>query len=208
VTEGTSQSDINSSDLTEDRRLSHYVDMWKQSVETQQHFNTIEWQIRGLALTVATFALGASGWVAKDGSAIGPISLGAVAALAGLILWYAFYFVDRHWYHPLLKAAVEHGSVIEDEIKKSLPQAGMTRTITARSAYKPRGIVRLLSRMKKGDEMHSDDKLAWFYKIGGFALVLAVLGLQIAALLSPVKAAPQQIVVTISQGPSGASTPR
>jgi len=146
--------------------------------------------------------------VAKDGSTIGPISLGAVAALAGLILWYAFYFVDRHWYHPLLKAAVEHGSVIEDEIKKSLPQAGMTRTITARSAYKPRGIVRLLSRMKKGDEMHSDDKLAWFYKIGGFALVLAVFGLQIAALLSPVKAAPQQIVVTISQGPSVASTPR
>ena len=57
MTEGTSQSDTNSSDLTEDRRLSHYVDMWKQSVETQQHFNTIEWQIRGLALTVATFAL-------------------------------------------------------------------------------------------------------------------------------------------------------
>ena len=165
VTNSPEEPDVAGLDLTVDQRTSHYVDMWKQSVETQQHFNNIEWQIRGLALTVATFALGASGWVAKDGNTIGPISLGAVAALAGLVLWYAFYFVDRYWYHPLLKAAVEHGSIIEDEIKRDLPQAGMTRTITARSAYKPRGLVRWLSGTKKGHEMHSDDKLAWFYKI-------------------------------------------
>lgn len=195
-------------DLTVDQRTSHYVDMWKQSVETQQHFNNIEWQIRGLALTVATFALGASGWVAKDGNTIGLISLGAVAALAGLILWYAFYFVDRYWYHPLLKAAVEHGSIIEDEIKRDLPQAGMTRTITARSAYKPRGLVRWLSGTKKGHEMHSDDKLAWFYKIGAFALLLAAVGLQAATLLTPPTTEPQQVVVTISQAPTVTATPR
>lgn len=110
-------------DLTVDQRTSHYVEMWKQSVETQQHFNNIEWQIRGLALTVATFALGASGWVAKDGNTIGPMSLGAVAALAGLIVWYAFYFVDRYWYHPLLKAAVDHGSIIHCDRKRVHHQA-------------------------------------------------------------------------------------
>lgn len=208
MTQSPEQPDVAGLDLTVDQRTSHYVDMWKQSVETQQHFNNIEWQIRGLALTVATFALGASGWVAKDGNTIGLISLGAVAALAGLILWYAFYFVDRYWYHPLLKAAVEHGSIIEDEIKRDLPQAGMTRTITARSAYKPRGLVRWLSGTKKGHEMHSDDKLAWFYKIGAFALLLAAVGLQAATLLTPPTTEPQQVVVTISQAPTVTATPR
>jgi hypothetical protein len=193
--------------MTANERAGHYIDMWKQSVETQQHFNTIEWQIRGLALTVATFALGASGWVAKDGNTIGPVSLGTVACLAGLILWYAFYFVDRHWYHPLLKGAVEHGSLIEDEIKKDLPQAGMTRTITARSAYKPGVLVRLLSGTPKGSEMHSDDKLTWFYKIGALALLLAAAGLQLATLFAPVTTTPQQIIVVMSQGPTPSATP-
>lgn len=179
------EGDAASGDLTAEARAALYLDMWKQSVETQQHFNNIEWQIRGLALTVLTFTLGAAGWVAKEGSQIGPASLGTVAALAGLILWYAFYFVDRHWYHPLLKAAVEHGSLIEDELKKSLPLAGMTRTITARSAYRPRGLVRRLNFLREGEEMHSDDKLTWFYRIGALALLLAAAALQVAACISP-----------------------
>jgi hypothetical protein len=185
-----------------------YVEMWKQAVATQQHFNTIEWQIRGLALTVATFALGASGWVAKDRGSVGLISLGAVAALAGLVLWYAFYFVDRYWYHPLLKAAVEHGSLIEDEIKKYLPQAGMTRAITAGSAYTPNWLVKRLSGAGKDGVMHSDHKLAWFYTIGAWALGLAALGLQVAAWTSPVTAAPQQIVITITAPPPAATPHR
>ncbi len=197
-----------SSILTESERVSFYMEMWKQSVETQQHFNTIEWQIRGLALTVATFALGASGLVAKDGISIGKISFGAVVSVAGLVLWYAFYFVDRYWYHPLLKATVDHGSLIEDEIKRNLPQGGMTRKITAGSAYKPNRLVRFLSRTPKGGEMHSDDKLAWFYKIGAAALLVTAVGLQAAALLSPVAPSPQQVVVSVTQAASSGPTHR
>ncbi|GAA1770930.1 hypothetical protein [Nostocoides vanveenii] len=55
--------------------------------------------------------------------------------MIGLLLWYAFYFVDRVWYHPLLKASVAHGTKIEDEIKRSLPEAGMTAAITAGSSH-------------------------------------------------------------------------
>lgn len=169
--------------LTRDQEVGHYIDMWKQAVEVQMHFNDIEWRIRGLALTVATFALGAAGVAAKDGTRVGWFSLGALVILIGLLLWYAFYFVDRVWYHPLLKASVEHGTKIEDEIRKTLPAAGMTASITAGSAYPTKRVVRFLSRRK---EMHSDDKLVWFYKIGAIALVLATVALQFGALVGPV----------------------
>lgn len=167
--------------LSRDQEVGHYIGLWKQAVEVQMHFNDIEWRIRGLALTVATFALGAAGIAAKDGTKVGWFSLGALVIVIGLLLWYAFYFVDRVWYHPLLKASVAHGTRIENEIRRSLPEAGMTASITAGSAYKPRGLVRIFSGRKN---MHSDDKLVWFYKTGAFALVLAAIAFQVGALLA------------------------
>jgi hypothetical protein len=167
-------------ELTLAEQLTQYVDIWKKSVDVQQHFNDIEWRIRGLALTVATFAIGAAGVAAKDGSRVGWISLGTLVLLVGLILWYAFYFVDRVWYHPLLKAAVEQGTIIEDEIKKHLPRAGMTATITKRSRQDVGKVVAFLSRKPT---MHSDDKLAWFYKIGAAAFLVSAIALQIGVWL-------------------------
>lgn len=191
-------------ELTRDQQVGHYIDMWKQSVEVQMHFNDIEWRIRGLALTVATFALGAAGVAAKDGTRVAGVSLGSLVIVIGLLLWYAFYFVDRVWYHPLLKASVAHGTVIEDEIKKSLPQAGMTATITARSEYQTRGLVLRLSRKSV---MHSDDKLVWFYKIGAVALALAAIALQVGVLIGvastkePISPAPSQPSSSTSSRP-------
>lgn len=166
--------------LTVHEQVGHYIEMWKQAVQVQQHFNDIEWRIRGLALTVATFALGAAGVAAKDGTRVGWFSLGALVILIGLLLWYAFYFVDHVWYHPLLKAAVSQGTRIENEIKKVLPQAGMTASITAGSVQPTGRLVGFLSRRKT---MHSDDKLVWFYKIGAAALIIAAAALQLGILL-------------------------
>ena len=56
--------------LSDDDKVPFYLDMWKQTVTVQQHFNDIEWRIRGLALTVLTFALGAAGVASKDSTAI------------------------------------------------------------------------------------------------------------------------------------------
>jgi hypothetical protein len=175
--------------------------MWKQSVEVQMHFNDIEWRIRGLALTVATFALGAAGVAAKDGTRVGWFSLGALVIGIGLLLWYAFYFVDRAWYHPLLKASVAHGTQFEEEIKKVLPAAGMTASITAGSIHKPKGTVRILSRRK---EMHSDDKLVWFYTVGAIALALAAIALQAGVLMGSAAHRSSDTPPT----PTASSTPR
>ncbi len=97
----------------------------------------------------------------------------------------------RVWYHPLLKAAVGHGTVIEDEVKKSLPQAGMTAAITAGSTHRPAAVIRFVSRKS---EMHSDDKLTRFYQVGAAALLLAVIALQVGVLLrAPAKSSRRSV---------------
>jgi hypothetical protein len=166
--------------LTLDQQVGHYVDMWKQTVTVQIHFNDIAWRIRSLALTAATFALGAAGVATKDGTKIGPISLGSLIITIGLLLWYAFYFVDRVWYHTLLRAAVQHGTRIEEEIKKALPQAGMTAAITEGSIHHTNRLEKFFSRKAT---MQSDDKLRWFYKVGAAALVTAAIALQIGTMV-------------------------
>jgi hypothetical protein len=181
-------------------QVGHYVDMWKKSVDVQQHFNDIEWRIRGLALTVATFAIGAAGVAAKDGTKVGQVSLGTLVLLVGLILWYAFYFVDRVWYHPLLQAAVAHGIQIENEIRKHLPQAGMTATIKARSPQSVGKIVRFVSRRTT---MHSEGKLNWFYGVGTAAFLTSAVALQIGVWLDAgTPARPQRVDVRIVETPA------
>jgi hypothetical protein len=182
-------------ELSDSAKLGHYVDLYKQAVQTQQHFNDIEWRIRGLALTAATFALGAAGFATKDQPAFHGISLGTVVVIVGLILWYAFYFVDRYWYHPLLKASVAQGTLIEREIQRFLPAAGMTQAITEGSRYRPTRLVRLLSGTS--DEMRSDDKLLWFYKVGAGALVVVAVGLQLVASLADRQATPDPATTVV-----------
>lgn len=155
--------------------------MWKQATQVNQHFNDIEWRIRGLALTAATFAIGAAGVAAHDGETFAHVSVGTLLLLAALVLWYAFYFVDSAWYHPLLRASVKTTTAYELEIEKSLPVSGLAQSITEGSAYKPKGFVRVLSGTPMGGEMRSPDKLRWFYQIGAVALIAVAISLQLYA---------------------------
>lgn len=181
---GATEQPIGSSEdrpLTLVEETGFYIDLWKQSVDVQMHFNDIEWRIRGLALTVATFALGAAGLAAREGTRVGTLSLGVLVLIVALLLWYAFYFVDRTWYHPLLKGSVDNASRVEKQIQKVLPAAGMTQAITRRSVQEASRLQRIVFR---SSEMHSDNKLAWFYGTGAIALLLAAVALQIGLCLS------------------------
>lgn len=193
--------DTGNSGLSEDQRVGHYIEMWKQTVQVNQHFNEIEWRIRGLALTVATFALGAAGLAARDGAEVLGISLGTLVVGVGLVLWYAFYFVDRAWYHPLLKASVVHAESLEEAIKDTLPLAGLSQQITAGSPYAPNRLVKALSRTT--DRMQSDNKLVWFYGVGAAALALVAVLLQIASLFDQPASSgdePQEVEIHIDRG--------
>lgn len=184
-----------SSPLAPEDSVRFYLDLYKTAIDVQKHFNDIEWKIRGLALTVATFALGAAGVAAQSGTSVGPVSLAAAVLLLGLTLWYAFYYVDRFWYHPLLKAAVTQGIVYEKELARYLPLANMTALITARSAQKAPWMIRKLSGANSADKkMHSDNKLRWFYLVGAATLLTAALGLQFVAIFSASAATVRELV--------------
>ncbi|WP_426376274.1 hypothetical protein ACN9MI_25740 (plasmid) [Rhodococcoides fascians] len=186
-------------------QLGLYVDIWKKTVDVQQHFNDIQWRIRGLALTVATFTLGAAGLAAKDSTRIGFLSLGATVSLVGLMLWYAFYFVDRYWYHVFLKAAVDQGKSLEYVLNQHLPEAKLGGTITARSSsvypgaiasksYRTylsakrlrfRGPVGGLVRFwRRPTSMDSTKRLTWFYAVGSVPFVVVAITLQVSALVA------------------------
>jgi hypothetical protein len=161
--------------MNDEEALKSYVEMWKQTIAVQQHFNDIEWRIRQLALTALTAALGAAAVAAKDRTAVSlfgyRFQLSSTLLVFGLVLWLAFYFVDQVWYHRLLMGAVQHGEALEDAIRVYLPEAGLTKAISKASPY----TIRL---GKKSVEIHSKLKLRLFYLIGAGALILGVVALQ------------------------------
>lgn len=164
--------------------VKHYIELWKKTVEVQQHFNDLEWRIRGLALTSATFALGASGLAAKQGSSYHGLSVGTCILLVGLILWYGFYFADRYWYHSLLIGSVKQGSKLEEEIRRWLPDAGgLTDAISAASPEPRSKLLFWAPHNKTSNKMHSTDKLNVFYIIGAVALGLTAIVLQLPAFM-------------------------
>jgi hypothetical protein len=188
--------------LSESERVTSYIEMWKQATQVNQHFNDIEWRIRGLALTAATFAIGAAGVAANDGETFAHVSVGSLLLVVALLLWYAFYFVDSAWYHPLLKASVDKTMELEEEIAKSLPLGGLARAITEGSPYTPNAFVRRLSGTKPGVAMRSPDKLKWFYRVGAAALIAVAISLQMYAIFRhTAPPAPTRVVVVHGSNP-------
>ena len=170
--------------MDDESRIAHYVEMWKQTVTVQQHFNDIEWRIRGLALTALTFALGAAVIAARDQTAIKifawTVQLSSTVLTLGLFLWWAFYFVDQIWYHRLLIGAVQHGEALETVLREQLPEAGLTHQISASSQYPVRlGWGKARIHFKR--PLRSRMKLRLFYAFGSFALILPAVALQLGA---------------------------
>lgn len=205
-----------------------YLELWKQTVTVQQHFNDLEWRIRGLALTALTFALGAAAVAAKDGTRVGggAFLLATALLIVGLVLWCAFWIVDQVWYHPLLIGSVRHGEALETELRAYAPAAGLTGTITRSSPWRPRLYLR-----SKGDgwawrpvgpALHSSGKMRIFYGLGTVTLLASAVLLQltvgpatpvgprlpdVSSSPSPTSATPRASPLPGSAGPSRPSSP-
>ncbi len=173
-------------DVTLKERVDFALEAWKTVVEVQEHFNTIEMQIRNLAVTVLTATVAAGGVVysqgqqaiasaVESGNPIPDLNTIHVAALrfsaadmiifGGLLAWGGFYFMDRWWYHKLLKAAVDKGSSIERFVAET-PYGdlmGLAGTISAASPVK-------LLCLKIG----SNQKIDIFYGVVATVLVLII----------------------------------
>jgi phosphoglycolate phosphatase-like HAD superfamily hydrolase len=145
------------------------VEVWKKTIDVQQHFNDIELRIRNFAITILLAAIGAAGFALKENlkvSLIGlEIPLASILMLAGALALLPLWFMDRHWYHRLLYGAVRHASIIEERHKRFLPEMGLSQRISDESPVK-------LWRW----ELHTTRKLDLFYLIIGVLLVVGAIG--------------------------------
>jgi len=116
------------------------LEMWKKTVDVQQHFNDLELRIRNYAVTVLVAILGATAFGLNEGYSLGffghSVPIGSVLLGIGCLAWLAFYMTERFWYHPLLYGAVEHGHFIEDRFKGAYPEMALTREISRHSPLK------------------------------------------------------------------------
>jgi len=178
-----------SEDMNEDQ-VKFALETWKTAISVQQHFNTIEMQIRNIAITVLTATIGAAGLVfnqtqqtiqvaIKANQPIPPlyttqilginVSAAKIIIFAGLLAWVAFYFMDRWWYHRLLQGSVKQAQFIEDKIKKTSygELMSLSNAIKKESPFKFLGIKQL--------QIHSDNKIDIFYGIVFILLISMIL---------------------------------
>jgi hypothetical protein len=88
------------------------VTAWAKSLDVQQHFNDLELRIRNFAISLLVAVMGRTALALKEQYTVQigdqQVSLAIVILLAGILGWFAFYFMDRHWYHRLLIGSVKY----------------------------------------------------------------------------------------------------
>jgi hypothetical protein len=136
-----------------------------KKIDVQQHFNDIEMKIRNAAITVMAALLGATGFALKEHLVVSILTIhfpiATLLLMTALLSWWAFYFMDRHWYHRLLMGAVKHGEKIENSFKGIIPEIDLTNSISAASPAK------ILCF-----EIHSTRKMQIFYGTVAFCIVI------------------------------------
>ncbi len=157
-----------SKERLEDQAL---IDIWKKTIDVQQHFNDIELRIRNLAITLVVAVFGVVAYSMKEEMVVAvfgyTLPLGSLVLIGVLPAWLAFYFMDRYWYHRLLLGAVDHAR----DLEKSRPELGLTGKIGKRSPLVFRG----------GFKMHSTRKVDVLYWVGGILLIVCSIAVYVAS---------------------------
>jgi FMN phosphatase YigB (HAD superfamily) len=150
-------------------RMALTVDMWKKTVDVQQHFNDLELRIRNYAVTVLAAMLGFAAYGIKENLRIVAFShrtsMAEAVLIAAIVPWLAFYLMDRWWYHRLLYGAVQHGTAIENRWKSDIPEISLTESISRSSPFK------ILGRW----QVRSTTKIDIFY--GTVVLLFLLMGI-------------------------------
>ncbi len=179
-------SDISEKEKLDLELLKVKVDIWKQVINTQQHFNDLAMKIRNFAILILSAFISAIGISFKSGFTI-PIfghflSVSAILSFGAAIIWLLFFFVDVYWYHPLLIGAVKKGVAIEKTIGNELKDViDLTDTIGKES---PKEIkISLFKKVLYTKELHSKHKAKLFYL--GVFWVLFILSIILAIVDTP-----------------------
>lgn len=128
------------------------LEVWKQCVDVQMHFNDMEMKIRSLAVTVITAISGAIGYLLKENIYHQFI---IILSFIGIAAWLCFYLMDRFMYHKLLIGAVNSGINIEKRLESLGINVDLGEQIKQASPLK--------NLFGKEIEIHSNQKLDFFY---------------------------------------------
>ena len=143
------------------------LECWKTTIGVINQFNDLELRIRNFGLTIVGVLLGATPFTLKDMLFIHigrfDVSISVFLIIAALIVWLAFYFMDRLWYHDLLKGAVDHGEKIEESLKTEITEIVMLTTRISEASEK---------RKLFGLQLTSPRKMDMFYGIFALCLIL------------------------------------
>lgn len=130
------------------------VKIWEKTIDVQMHFNNIELQIRNYALTLFTAIIAGVGYLLKEKFNIVVVGYiipsSAAVSFIGMIIMCVFYFMDKYWYHQLLKGSVSHAIKIENIVNDQ--QINLTSEISKSSQIKLIGF-----------ELDSNKKYYFFY---------------------------------------------
>lgn len=150
-------------------QVEHQIEIWKKTIEVQQHFNDIGIRIRNFALTLILAVFGATGLAIKENLSVDVFGIDCPFAIllliAGLIGWGSLYLMDRYWYHRLLYGAVTHGIEIEKLIEDKVQGIGLSKTIKEESSFKRRG------RSVFGSKTRMD---VFYGVVAGFIILLII----------------------------------
>jgi hypothetical protein len=169
-----------------DERAKQIVETWKTIVSVQMHFNDIGMRIRAMFVTILLALFASIGFLLdkKLVLELGPLNIqyATLIPLFGIFGTMLFYFVDRYWFHRLLKGSVNHAIEIENKYGAQLPEITLSAEIGKESFFIPTGILWLAAKIfvrhekfKEKKQLHSDGKLEIFYKSVMLALFLTFL---------------------------------
>ena len=109
------------------------LEAWEKVVDVQMHFNDLCLKIRSFAISILGVLLGSSAIAYRYAGflEIGCFKFHTSAVFIGIsiIVWFSFYFIDRFWYHELLRGSVHHGRAMEEDLKKHIPTISLTNSI-------------------------------------------------------------------------------
>lgn len=113
------------------------ISIWEKVVDVQMHFNDLCLRIRSFSISILGVLLGAAAIAYRFAGHISifdyKIPTASIFIAISVVVWLAFYLMDRFWYHELLKGAVHHAQKIEETLKKFTPEIELANSIREQS---------------------------------------------------------------------------
>lgn len=113
------------------------ISVWEKAIDVQMHFNDLCLKVRSFAVSMLGVLLGAAAITYRFAGYVEffsfKIPTATIFIAISIVAWMSFYFMDRYWYHELLKGAVHHAQKIEGNLKVSLPEIDLSHSISVQS---------------------------------------------------------------------------